>query len=345
MSKKINYEIIGDFDDSQKNIHIKCLNSIHSLIYSNDNIDIDFLKKIIIKNKKIISCSFYWIWGDYKAKWSASFGYDREEHYTVWEQVPYEVKDHRGIPKTYYKKEPVTKTKIVTDWKPANGTDDGDFKEYCYSGSFFEKDTPIFLQTLNLPVEGDKFDPKKYDLIDEYTYTENQIISRVNSAVGDKIQSQVINNNAQGDRHKDWRVNYNLTNIKTAKVSFPIAVSDLEFDKKKYKLIYTVDEKNVAGELPDQELPISLTQEKESKLLLLSRFKGMFLYLPVFLLWFLNQGIQNTGIVGIGIGWIVLLSLLYACYVWFYYQQLIADKLKLYQDTISKILSDRISKL
>ena len=119
----------------------------------------------------------------------------------------------------------------------------------------------------------------------------------------------------------------------------------MEFAKKKYKLIYTVDEKNVAGEFPNQELPISSTQEKESKLLQLSRFKGVYLYLPVFLLWFLNQDIQSKGIFGIGIGWIVLLSLLYACYVWLYYQQLIADKLKLYQDTISKILSERISKL
>jgi hypothetical protein len=340
MSKKINYEIVGDFDDSQKNIHIKCLNSIHSLIYSNDNIDIDFLKKIIIKNKKIISCSFYWVWGDYKAKWSASFGYDREVHYTVWEQVSYTGSDH----KTYYKKEPVTKTKIVTDWKPANGNDDGDFKEHCYSGSFFEKDTPIFFETLNLPVKGDKFDPKKYDLIDEYFYTENQIISRVNSAVGGKIQNQVINNNAQGDRHKDWRVNYNLTNIKTAKVSFPIAVSDLEFNKKKYKLIYTVDEKNILGIFSHQELPVSLTQEKESEQLHLSRYKGIYLFLPFFLLFF-NESIQNRGIAGIGIGWAVFLSLLYACYVWLYYKQLIADKLKLYQDTISKILLERIDKL
>jgi hypothetical protein len=142
MSKKINYEIVEDFDDSQKNIYVKCLKSIHSIVYSNDNIDVDFLKKIIIKNKKIISCSFYWIWGDYKAKWSASFGYNREEHYTVWEEVRYQ--DHNGTYRS--KKEPVSKTKTVTDWTPVNGADDGNFKEYCYGGSLFEKNTPFFLK-------------------------------------------------------------------------------------------------------------------------------------------------------------------------------------------------------
>jgi hypothetical protein len=340
MSKKINYEIVKDFDDSQKNIYVKCLKSIHSIVYSNDNIDVDFLKKINIKNKKIISCSFYWIWGDYKAKWSASFGYNREVHYTVWEEVRYQ--DHNGTYRS--KKEPVSKTKTVTDWTPANGTDDGDFVEHCYGGSLFEKNTPFFFKTLNLPAEGNKFNPKKYDLIDEYAYTENQIISRVDSAVGDKIHDQVISKNMQGDRQKDWRVSYSLTNIKTAKVSFPIAESELEFNKKKFKLIYTVDEKNILGIFPNQELPVSLTQEKESKVLNSNRPKGIYLFLPFFLL-FQIESIQYRGIVGIGIGWTVFLSFIYAIYVWLYYNRLIADKLKLYQDTISKILSERIDKL
>jgi len=148
----------------------------------------------------------------------------------------------------------------------------------------------------------------------------------------------------QGDRQKDWRVSYSLTNIKTAKVSFPIAESELEFNKKKFKLIYTVDEKNILGIFPNQELPVSLTQEKESKVLNSNRPKGIYLFLPFFLL-FQIESIQYRGIVGIGIGWTVFLSFIYAIYVWLYYNRLIADKLKLYQDTISKILSERIDKL
>ena len=81
LNKYLEYEISKDFNNSDKAIYSRCFKFIHQEIYINPRIDIDFLKKIIITNKKIISLSFYWIRGSYEATWSASFGYDRQENY------------------------------------------------------------------------------------------------------------------------------------------------------------------------------------------------------------------------------------------------------------------------
>jgi len=61
--------------------------------------------------------------GGFDAEWTASFGYDRTEHYTVYER------DSQGHSR------PVTKTKTVTDWRPVNGTDSGRFTVLTYAGS------------------------------------------------------------------------------------------------------------------------------------------------------------------------------------------------------------------
>lgn len=63
--------------------------------------------------------------GSYEAKWTASFGYDRVEHYTV-----YESRTENGRTKQV----PVTKTRTVTDWRPASGSDAGRFQVRTYAG-------------------------------------------------------------------------------------------------------------------------------------------------------------------------------------------------------------------
>jgi len=345
---KTKYQIAKDFDNSEKKIHIKCLQSIHALIFNDDNIDVSFLEKIIIKNKKIISCSFYWVWGDYKAKWSASFGYDKEEHYTVYEDVAFEAETSKGTRVTRYRKEPVTKTKIVTDWNPAQGTDDGDFKESFYAGKFFANNTPAFFNQLTLPVEGNKFNEKKYDIIDEYNFTENQIIKQADSLISNHIHNEVAANNRQGDQQKDWRISYNLSNINTATVNCPIVVSDLEFNKKKYKLIYSADDSNTNCELPEQELPVDKEQLDNSKKLLFSRWKGLILLGIFFFSFYIikpDSGKKAETLIEYVWAYGFGLSFIYAFYVFFYFRGLITDKLKQYQSTIDKILSERINKL
>lgn len=66
---------------------------------------------------------------EYEATWTASFGYDRTEHYTEYVTVTKRSGNH-----SYETQEPRTKTKTVTDWRPANGVDSGSFKVSAYAG-------------------------------------------------------------------------------------------------------------------------------------------------------------------------------------------------------------------
>jgi hypothetical protein len=70
---------------------------------------------------------------DYEAHWTASFGYDRTEHYTEYE-IRSLGKDSNGKSRGTHKV-PVTKTKTVTDWRPANGVDSGNFSVSTYAGN------------------------------------------------------------------------------------------------------------------------------------------------------------------------------------------------------------------
>ena len=66
---------------------------------------------------------------EYEATWTASFGYDRTEHYTEYVTVTKRSGNH-----SYETQEPRTKTKTVTDWRPANGVDSGSFRVSAYAG-------------------------------------------------------------------------------------------------------------------------------------------------------------------------------------------------------------------
>lgn len=68
--------------------------------------------------------------------WTASSGYDREEIYTEYEEQSEYING-----RTVYKKVPVTKKRIVTDWRPSNGTvSDHYFNEFIVNSNDFYND-------------------------------------------------------------------------------------------------------------------------------------------------------------------------------------------------------------
>lgn len=349
MNKYLEYEISKDFNNSDKAIYSRCFKFIHQEIYNNPRIDIDFLKKIIIINKKIISCSFYYIHGGYEATWSASFGYDREEQYTVFEEVKYTDQNNN----VYYKKEPLTKNKTVTDWRPLNGSDVGDFKTKIYAGNFFAKNPPGFLDDLELPEKGNKFNKKKYDIIDEYKFSKSQILKQANTngkedlhpMVDRSIVRTVVDSNKKGDRDKDWNIYISTNNIMVATVNYPVAVIDLEFNKKKYKLIYAIDSKDSHFELSGK-FPVD-KKYIETEKIYSSKWKGFKLlfwyfigpYMLVLTIFGDKNTLANITLTGF---WLIFI---YAVLTYFRYSGVLDENFKKYQSILDQILSERISKL
>lgn len=101
------------------------LDAVHEHLVGGALTPDDLLSSATIVRKDRFYVPAYEFAGSYEAQWTASFGYDRTEHYTVYET---RTEDGRS------RQVPVTKTRIVTDWRPASGSDSGRFQVRTYAG-------------------------------------------------------------------------------------------------------------------------------------------------------------------------------------------------------------------
>jgi LSD1 subclass zinc finger protein len=153
--------------------------------------------------------------GTYEAQWTASFGYDRTEHYTDF------VSDGKGNSR------PVTRTRTVTDWRPVNGTDTGKFSVLTYGGSRLAE------SPLGLPVrlvEGCRLsgDVAEYSPsftsgfeIEAFSVAPNDAYSARGKDQVNAIVDAGVKQHAQGDRQRDWHWT-GTTQKKTSRVLIPV---------------------------------------------------------------------------------------------------------------------------
>jgi len=153
--------------------------------------------------------------GTYEAQWTASFGYDRTEHYTDF------VSDGKGNSR------PVTRSRTVTDWKPVNGTDTGKFSVLTYGGSRLSE------SQLNLParlVERCRLGSNVADYspsftsgfeIEAYAVAPNDAYSARGKDQVNAIVDAGVKQHAQGDRQRDWHWT-GSTRKKTSRVLVPV---------------------------------------------------------------------------------------------------------------------------
>lgn len=193
--------------------------------YTPDNL----IEKAVITKQWLYYVPVYLYVGSYEARWTATFGYDREEHYTE-----YETKYENG--RSY--KVPVTKTKTVTDWRPANGSDAGNFAAHAYAGT---KLSPKAIELIEKMYMGDN-KPQIFKQefvagidIEEFASNENDVYSsraesKVNAIIDIKVKSH-----AQGDRQKDWHWTAQIDK-KSLSALVPIAHSVFEYEGKEYNV-------------------------------------------------------------------------------------------------------------
>jgi tetratricopeptide (TPR) repeat protein len=170
----------------------------------------------------------YQFYGSYEAQWTASFGYDRQEHYT-----DYETRTENGRTRRVA----VSKTKTVTDWRPVNGNDSGRFNVLAYGGSLL-KASPLNVETLveyKLGAESVAFDPSYVKGVanEEFTLAESDAYSlnakeKVNSIIDSSVREH-----AQGDRQRDWHWTSSV-NKQSATVLVPLCHAVYEFEGKQY---------------------------------------------------------------------------------------------------------------
>ncbi|MFN9450379.1 MAG: hypothetical protein ACK58U_12060 [Rubrivivax sp.] len=175
------------------------LDALHEHLITGTLTPDDLLQAAVVVQKERFYVPVFEFSGSYEAQWTASFGYDRTEHYTV-----YENRTENGRTRQV----PVTKTRVVTDWRPASGQDSGRFSVRAYAGHRLSEAGPPVLalaqdNSLGQAVPfSDAYlqatDHEACALTAEATYDERGR-AQVNARIDEGVERH-----GQGDRQRDW---------------------------------------------------------------------------------------------------------------------------------------------
>lgn len=155
----------------------------------------DMLEAAVFTKKERLYVPAFLFKVEYEARWTASFGYDRTEHYTDFVTV-------NG------RQQARSRTKTVTDWRPQNGIDGGVFSLPAYAGRMLDETSlqPSELVS-GIIAKGEltSFNPSFMKGVETEAFTTpepaawNSVKDDVDSLIDRKVKSH-----AQGDRQKDW---------------------------------------------------------------------------------------------------------------------------------------------
>lgn len=171
----------------------------YSYMANGDYTPDDMLEAAVFTKKEQVYVPAYIFRVEYDATWTASFGYDRTEQYTEYRTV---YRDNRSY------KEPVTRTKTVTDWRPQNGSDTGILSLAIYAGKSLKTSTlnpddlVPYAAANGSPTEFNSSFLKGVD-VEELSIPEVAAYAALKEDINSQIDDGV-KRHAQGDRQKDW---------------------------------------------------------------------------------------------------------------------------------------------
>ncbi|TFW34559.1 zinc finger domain-containing protein [Massilia horti] len=200
--------------------------AVNTLLASGDYTPDDLVEAAVFSKFERFYVPAYIFKGEYEARWTASFGYDRTEHYTDFETQESDGKSQQV---------PVTRIRTVTDWSPANGTDVGTFSVIGYAGSRLEG------KVVEL-VEGCAGDATEYKNsftsgfeMEAFALTNDAVYDERSESQVNKIIDHSVQSNAQGDCQRDWHWSAKI--VKDAiPVAFPVCHVVYEYDGKTYNV-------------------------------------------------------------------------------------------------------------
>lgn len=171
--------------------------------------------------------------GSYEAQWTASFGYDRIEHYTV-----YESRTENGNTRQV----PVTKTRTVTDWRPVNGSDSGRFAVRAYAGSRLAGatvDAISLVEARDLP-DAVAYNPQFATGIgsEPFASSDDEAYQARGKPQVNAVIDAGVESHAQGDRQRDWHWTASIRKQATT-LLVPVAHVVYEFEGKAYNVWFS----------------------------------------------------------------------------------------------------------
>ncbi len=164
----------------------KLQNAAYKYMFSQEDAPDDILDFATFTQAKLKYVPCYVFDGHYQAVWTASFGYDRTESYMVNGKI---------------------RSRTVTDWRPANGQDMGDFTVMSYAGEQLPGNVMSLVESAMGLDNMKNFDPA-YTInadVAEFTATSEEIYEKDGQNKVNAVIEQGVYKHAQGDRQRDWR--------------------------------------------------------------------------------------------------------------------------------------------
>lgn len=160
----------------------------------------------------------------FEADWHASFGFDRQEHYTE-----YVTETYNNVRRT----RPVTRTKTITDWRPAHGTARGSASFTAYAGDMLPAQAIELIENAH-PTNTTVIDPSTLAVrVEPFVENANQVYTTQVSWRVDAYIDRDVRSYAQGNRQDNWRW-HARTSYSSRELLFPIEGVEIKFDDKLY---------------------------------------------------------------------------------------------------------------
>lgn len=239
----------------------------------------------------------------YRVSWSASCGYDRNETYTDYETRT------TSSGRTY--KEPVTKTRTVTDWKPSSGEITG---AYSKSSLILATGKPekmaTFCESSPCAKDSIKTFHTGYILgfglgpfaLPEKTAYENRIKQDLNKQIDKDVKRDI-----PGDRQRDISWNGDIYGISPKKLYLPYWTAVYSYKGKQYRSVIDGQASSrISGEKPQDS-------DKKKKVFMFFLPLIIFLVLYAAIFGFFKDNILTSSfseyVISFGVGVSVILAI------------------------------------
>jgi DNA-directed RNA polymerase subunit RPC12/RpoP len=201
----------------------------HSVMIAPETVPDDILEKSQVEELNFYYVPCYMGSGKFDCHWSASFGFDRQEPYT-----DYETRFDKG--KSY--REPVTRYRTVTDWRPASGTGSGKFQRLINAVDSKAVPSNIAEMLQNKvpfqPIVYDQTMMGGYSSYD-FVYTPEQGTSALEKMVQNEDATFFAYKRAQGQHQRDWSIDAMVTFDGPIKAGFlPLGKFVFSYNGKNY---------------------------------------------------------------------------------------------------------------
>ncbi|MDR2140900.1 MAG: hypothetical protein LBR11_03795 [Deltaproteobacteria bacterium] len=220
---EIDPELVIPVGISPKDLH----DHIHNILINDEDSPDDILDISQIESETIAFYPCFLAKGTFTANWTASFGYDRQEPYTAFENEYVNGRSQRVR---------VTRYRTVTDWRPASGVARGNYLALIYAGSELPTEVAALIPSFN-PRDLTAFKPGHvagYDL-SPMTMTEAEAKPRLDPLINEQIRQEVLER-AQGDHQRDWSWDKSLASEYLKPGLVPLAHGVFSYKGKSYHI-------------------------------------------------------------------------------------------------------------